>query len=157
MTTKPTAVLTSPARPNRAAWPATVVRSATGKREILRADRQGGHPLLQRAQRGERAREEAGVGGLDGLKAGAGLPALHLRGRDQHGVFVELAGVDDVAGHRVARIVLEDRHPPARLQQALELGEEVDMPLRRDVMEDAGREDQVEAPIVQGDAVAVIA
>jgi hypothetical protein len=128
-----------------------------GQGVVLRAHGQGGHEALQRPQRLQRAGEEAGVGRLHLGKARLALPPHEIGGRDQHRVLVEGTGGDDVAGHRIDRVVLEDRQQSAGLEQPPQRGQQVHVLGGVDMVEHAGREDQVEALRGQGRLSAVVA
>ena len=61
-----------------------------------------------------------------------------------------------MAGHGIDRVVFEHDQRAAGPEQALQLAEQGDVALCVDVVEDAGRKDQIKALRRQGDVLAVI-
>jgi hypothetical protein len=83
-------------------------------------------------------------------EGGGGVPAQQDR------VLVEHAVGHDAAGHRVERVVLEDRRDAAGPQHARHLGRERAPARRRHVVHDADREDDVDRAVLDRQRRAVV-
>src|SRR3546814_20762386 len=82
----------------------------------------------------------------------------HLCGADQHGILVERAGGNGMAGERVERIMLEQHDHPARRQCGAQLRQQGYMRGFGYVMKDAGNENENEQDrksVVEGKSVSV--
>src|SRR5216683_5654318 len=124
--------------------------AAGADRVILSTEWQQREQAVDFPQQGARRRDRENISGADIAEAGVPQQRLGVAPPQQDRVLVERAGVDDVPGHRIERIVFENRKQSAGTKHAADVVDKC-RPLRDgNVMKHAARERGINRLVGEG-------